>query len=285
MARGRPSRATVYARLDSQLAELRSRFGGLPSPEESAYVWADIWHLEAHHSTALEGNTLILREVETLLDQGKAVGAKPLREYMEVKGYGDAASWVYREAMGAGDRTADTLITVQEIRHIHHLAMTLVWQVSPYPDASEAESPGNFRRHDIHPFIDGNGRAGRLALNLVLVRLGYPPVVILKEQRAAYLRAMQQADKGDTGPLGEILARAMIDNLNRFIIPNVAGPAKLVPLAALVDSDLSLVALRAAAQRGRLDAHQRSDGQWLSTRKAVNEYKKSRRPGVRRTTQ
>ena len=285
MARGRPSRATVYARLDSQLAELRSRFGGLPSPEESAYVWADIWHLEAHHSTALEGNTLILREVETLLDQGKAVGAKPLREYMEVKGYGDAASWVYREAMGAGDRTADTLITVQEIRHIHHLAMTLVWQVSPYPDASEAESPGNFRRHDIHPFIDGNGRAGRLALNLVLVRLGYPPVVILKEQRAAYLRAMQQADKGDTGPLGEILARAMIDNLNRFIIPNIAGPAKLVPLAALVDSDLSLVALRAAAQRGRLDAHQRSDGQWLSTRKAVNDYKTSRRPGARRTTQ
>ena len=337
MARGRPSRATVYARLDSQLAELRSRFGGLPSPEESAYVWADIWHLEAHHSTALEGNTLVLREVETLLDQGKAVGAKPLREYMEVKGYGDAASWVYREAMGAGDRTADTLITVQEIRHIHHLALTLVWQVSPHPDASESESPGNFRRHDIHPFaegmtppswplvpaalgewitainaiparleadgnlpellaqahnhfervhpfIDGNGRAGRLALNLVLVRLGYPPVVILKEQRAAYLRAMQQADNGDVGPLGEILARGMIDNLNRFILPNIAGPGKLVPLAALIDADLSLVALRAAAQRGRLDAHQRSDGQWLSTRKAVNEYKKSRRPGARRTT-
>ena len=74
------SRASVYARLDSQLAELRTRFGGLPSPDESAYVWADIWHLEAHHSTALEGNTLVLREVETLLDQGKAVGAKPLRE-------------------------------------------------------------------------------------------------------------------------------------------------------------------------------------------------------------
>lgn len=54
-------------------------------------------------------------------------------------------------------------------------------------------------------------------------------MVILKEQRAAYLRAMQQADKGDVGPLGEILARGMIDNLNRFIIPNVAGPAKLVP--------------------------------------------------------
>ncbi|MEA5054634.1 MAG: Fic family protein [Propionicimonas sp.] len=216
--------------------------------------------------------------------------------------------------------------------------MTLVWQVSPHPDATDAESPGNFRRHDIHPFeegmtppswplvpslldewvttineiptrlsgganlpellaeahnhferihpfIDGNGRAGRLALNLVLVRLGYPPVVVLKEQRAAYLRAMQRADGGDFGPLGEILARGMIDNLNRFILPNVAGPAKLVPLASLVEHDLSLVALRAAAKRGRLDAHQRSDGQWLSTRKAVEAYKKSRHPGARRTTE
>lgn len=332
MARGRPSRATIYARLETQLDELRTRLGGLPSPEESAYVWTDIWHLEAHHSTALEGNTLVLREVEALLGQGKAVGSKPLKEYMEVRGYGDAATWVYREAMGHGDRSADQLITVQEVRHIHHLAISLVWQVAPHPHATDAEGPGSFRRHDIapfeggmtpppwplvpvaldqwvrsvnaaasvispdqhlaerlaqihndfekvHPFIDGNGRTGRLALNLVLVRLGYPPVIILKEQRPAYLKAMQGADDGDYGPLGEILARAMLDNLNRFIIPNVAGPAKLVPLAALVDKDLSLVALRAAAQRGRLDAHQRGDGQWLSSRKAVEAYKKSRRRG------
>lgn len=334
MPRGRPSRATVYARLDDQMEELRTRMGGLPSPEESTYVWSDIWHLEAHHSTALEGNTLVLREVERLLDQGKAVGAKPLKEYMEVKGYGDAASWVYREAMGAGDRAVDALISIQEVRHIHHLVMKLVWDVAPHPHADDFEAPGSFRRHDIapfgegmtppawplvpaamdewvqtvnaveprigsgtnvselmaevhnaferiHPFIDGNGRTGRLVLNLILVRLGYPPVVILKEQRQEYLRAMQQADAGDCGHLGEILARAMIDNLNRFIIPNVAGPAKLVPLAALVDDELSLVALRAAARRGRLDAYQRSDGQWLSSRKAVNAYKKSRRPGRR----
>lgn len=155
MGRGRPSRATVYGRLDSQLVELRTRLGGLPSPEEAAWVWDDIWHLEAHHSTALEGNTLVLREVEALLDKGKAVGAKPLKEYMEVKGYGDAASWVYREGMGVGDRAAGTLVTVQEIRHIHHLAMSLVWQVAPHPDAGDSESPGNFRRHEIHPFEGG----------------------------------------------------------------------------------------------------------------------------------
>lgn len=106
MPRGRASRAMVHARLDHLLVDLQTRLGGLPTPEESRFVWSDIWHLEAHHSTALRANTLVLREVATLLDQGKAVGAKPLKEYMEVKGYADAASWVYSEA-GRSDRPAD----------------------------------------------------------------------------------------------------------------------------------------------------------------------------------
>jgi Fic family protein len=337
LARGRPSRATIYARLDFAIAELNDRLGGLPSPKESEYVWSDIWHLEAHHSTALEGNTLVLREVEALLDKGRAVGAKPLSEYMEVQGYGTAARWVYAHAIDPGDWRTDALITMHEVRQVHTLAMSSVWQVAPHPDATDREGPGMFREHDIrpfgggmkppswplvparvqdwideanataaelqgdgglplpeilarlhsgfekvHPFIDGNGRTGRLLLNLLLVRLGYPPVIVLKQQRPAYLAALQRADGGDYGPLGEILARAMYDNLNRFIVPSLAGPARMVPLAALADQELSLVALRQAAQRGRLDAVHGPDGVWRSSRKAVEDYRRSRQR--RRTT-
>lgn len=76
----------VYQRLDAALDELNQRFGDLPSPTEARSIWDDIWHEEAHHSTALEGNTLVLREVQQLLDSGRAVGAKPLGEYNEVRG-------------------------------------------------------------------------------------------------------------------------------------------------------------------------------------------------------
>jgi hypothetical protein len=134
----------------------------------------------------------------------------------------------------------------------------------------------------IHPFLDGNGRTGRLLLNLVLVRLGLPPVIVLKRQRTAYLAALEAADRGDHGPLGELLARAMLDSINRFVLPNVAGPARLVPLPSLADSRISLTALRAAARRGRLQAETDSQGEWRSTRRAVEDYLASRRHHGRR---
>src|SRR5881392_1994498 len=96
--RGRPPRADVYERLRVQIVELRERLGGLPSPVEAEGIWRGIWLEEAHHSTAIEGNTLVLKQVERLLREGKAVGSKELAEYLEVEGYAKAAQWVYAQA-------------------------------------------------------------------------------------------------------------------------------------------------------------------------------------------
>jgi Fic family protein len=89
----RPSRDVVYARLEESVDGLRE-VGGLPLPAEAEAIWKDIWFQEAHHSTAIEGNTLILREVQLLLDQQKAVGSKEMQAYLEVQGYGKAAQCV-----------------------------------------------------------------------------------------------------------------------------------------------------------------------------------------------
>jgi hypothetical protein len=326
MARGRPPREVVYARLDTQIDEMWNRMGGLPSPVEAADIWKGIWYEEAHHSTAIEGNTLVLKQVEALLAEGRAVGDKQLKEYMEVKGYADASEWVYGQGIHESEWKADALITITEIRHVHTLAMAPVWDVAPHPDADPKEGPGSFREHDIHPFpegmrppswvevpgamgewvaeaqvlrpreltfaedvarlhcrfeqihpfIDGNGRTGRLVLNLLLVRLGLPPAIIFKNQRTRYLQALRRADLGEHGLLGEFLARAILENLYKFIVPAIAGPARLVPIAALATSDLHAGALRAAAVRGTLQATKGPDGQWRSCRNWVDDYIKNR---------
>ena len=329
--RGRPSRSAIFERFAGAVEEL-TKHGGLPRPYEAANLWADVWHREAHHSTAIEGNTLVLREVEQLLEEGRAVGAKALKDYMEVLGYGQAASWVYEQASQPADAEAEHLMTMAEVRHVHALAMGKVWQVAPHADAYPAESPGNFRQHDIlpfaggmtppthplihaelsswvaaanrlkndvrtgevrvqevperlaalhteferiHPFLDGNGRTGRLLLNLMLGRLGWPPAIILKQQRTRYIRALQRADGGDYEPLAELIARSVIDNLH-VLLPTIAEPVEYVPLEALADEDISLAALKKAAARGRLAVILDSAGRQRSTRAAVDEYKASR---------
>lgn len=329
--RGRPPRERYFQQFAAALEDI-TRCGGLPTPEEARDTWKDLWHREVHHSTAIEGNTLVLKEVATLLDTGRAVGAKHHREYLEVVGYGRAAGWVYENSHAHRDPREHDLITVTEVREAHHLAMKDVWTVYPHPDALPGEEPGNYRLHDIHafdggmtppshiqvpsdmdlwardvrdfgdrlhaasiapeqipyelarihqrfeaihPFIDGNGRAGRLALNLILVRLGWPPAVIYKSDRGRYLDALDHADKGDDGPLAELLARSVVASTHH-LLKDIAGPTKRVPLATLADEDLGLAALKQAAVRGRLEAHRGSDGVWRSTRRAVEAYKAQR---------
>ena len=133
-----------------------------------------------------------------------------------------------------------------------------------------AAAHGRFER--IHPFLDGNGHAGRLAMNLLLVRFGYPPAIIYTRDRNRYLNALRRVDAGDPGSLGEMVARAVLDNLYRFVVPAVAGPRRLVPLATLATKDRSVSTLRAAIERGRLRAQKGPDGQWRSTKAWVDNY-------------
>lgn len=329
--RGRPLRSSIHERLAIEVRELRERLGGLPRPAEAEDIWRNIWYHEAHNSTALEGNTLVLQEVKQLLAEGRAVGEKQLKDYLEVRGYADAATWVYGQGIGSGEYVGDQLITITEVRQVHRIALAPVWEVEPHPQAYVSEAPGNWRQHNIHPFpggmrppdytevpalmhdwvqevcriqedpvliaeavarqhaaferihpfLDGNGRAGRLTINLVLVRLGYPPAVIQKRERPQYLAALRQADNGNPGPLGEMLARAILDNVWRFVLPATAGPTHLVSMEALATSEVSAQALAMAARRGRLRAVRDDDGRWRSARRWVDEYLGQRYAGLR----
>jgi Fic family protein len=70
---------------------------------------------------------------------------------------------------------------------------------------------------EIHPFDDGNGRLGRILMNLVLMQHGFPPAIIKLKERTDYYAALGQADKNEYEPIVEFVAEALLDSMNLYL--------------------------------------------------------------------
>lgn len=308
---GRPSLAELLDVLDEHVRLLRETLGGLPRAVEADQILRQIWIDDVHHSTAIEGNTMTRAQVEDLVERRQASGS--LAESLDVEGYARAADWVYQNAReyqgvptgvlgeihknavglswevdppATRDRPGAWRATGVRVRAVQVALPSLIpamlndWSESTkelggrHPVVHAAHHHAWLER--IHPFVDGNGRAGRLVLNFMLLQHGYPPAVIEAPRRSRYLDALRAADEGNPSPLAEVIARAVHDTLNRFLIPNLAGDAKLVPLSALAQgSPYSPAYLRGLVLAQRL--HAVRDGRlWLSSRAWLAAYVASR---------
>jgi cell filamentation protein, protein adenylyltransferase len=311
---GRPSLHDVLGILDEEVALLRERLGGLPRAVEADHILREIWIDDVHNSTAIEGNTMTRAQVEDVVERRQAPSTSVV-EIMDVEGYARAADWVYSEA---ANYDHVPLAVVSEIHKIAiGLAWQFAppvtrdspgaWRQGPVRvgavkvaspaaipaeldawsastrDAKDYHSVIHAAIHHawferIHPFVDGNGRVGRLLLNFMLIQRGYPPAVILATQRRAYLKALRLADGDNPNALAEVIARAVSGALTKFLIPKLAGEAKLVPLSALAaQSPYSVEYLRTLIDRKKLRA-MRHGRLWLSSRAWLDDYRASRDP-------
>lgn len=62
----------------------------------------------------------------------------------------------------------------------------------------------------IHPFYDGNGRTARLLMNLILMRAGFPPAIVRKEDRCIYYESLKEANAGDVRPFIRFIGKCSI---------------------------------------------------------------------------
>jgi Fic family protein len=69
----------------------------------------------------------------------------------------------------------------------------------------------------IHPFIDGNGRAARLLMNLALIQDGYPLAIIPPILRRDYLDTLNKTHKGDDGPFVKFIAGVCYESAKEYL--------------------------------------------------------------------
>jgi len=203
-----------------------------------------------YDSNAIEGSTLTLRETALILQEGITIGEKPLKEHLEAIGHRDAFHYIEELANGKA------AITEKAIRDIHSLVLMndamnrgkyrnvpvmimgarhtppQPWLVPVQMEQLLADYPGmqesghiiaaiaefHLRFEGIHPFIDGNGRTGRLLMNLELIKAGLLPVNIKFADRRRYYDCLDSyATEGRVDALADLLAAYEEEELTRRI--------------------------------------------------------------------
>ena len=180
-------------------------------------------------SNALEGNTLTRKETALVLEKGLTVGGKSLNEHIEATNHAQALDFIKSlitkkpSAIKADDimfihkiilksidddnaghfrnvavRISGSSVVLPNYRKVPELMAEfhnwLINCVNMHPIALAAQA--HYRLVSIHPFIDGNGRTARLLMNLLLMMHGYPPAIIRKRDRLAYISSLEKAQLG-----------------------------------------------------------------------------------------
>jgi Fic family protein len=241
------STTDVLAIIDAKKSRI-DRHRPLP-PDSVRSLREDFAVRYAHNTTALEGNTLTLRETQVVIESGLVIAGKPLREHLEVVNVVDALRRV--DDLVAEPRP----LTEDDLRDLHALLMQkLVDDPGVYrtervfivgamhvppnplkvPDlmaelAAELNEPGpgehpvshaarmHYRLVQIHPWSDGNGRTARMLSSVLAMRAGYPPPLYEATARQRYLEALSRADLGDLDEFVGVTAGAIEVMEDRYL--------------------------------------------------------------------
>jgi len=266
-----------------------------------------------YNSNSIEGNTLSLKETQMVLQEGMTVKGKSLREHFEAYNHEKAIDYLYTlvnknyalrsidilslhglvlrsieddyagRLRNGGVRIVGANFTPPNANKVSDLLDELIGFINDNPLGLNDILLSTIFHHKlvwIHPFFDGNGRTVRLAMNLLLMRRGFPPAIILKNDRKKYYEALNQANKGNYHKLCLLMLQALERSLNIYInaLPgNTYGDYE--PISHIVsepDVPYGQEYVSLLARKGKIDAYKEGKD-WLTTKSAVQSYIKTRK--------
>lgn len=300
-------------RIDKKLKQLQKL---RPLPAVSVQKLKEQFAIEmTYNSNAIEGNKLTLKETFLVINEGITIKGKSLKDHLEAKDHYDALKYLYElieqdkkhtiseafirniqrlvvketEEENAGKyRTGNVIITGSDhtppdAAEIPALMGDLIEWIKEKKKKLHPIELAAILHHRIvwiHPFFDGNGRAARLVMNLILMQKGYPLVVILKNDRKKYYETLVKTDKGDYLPFVRFIAQAVERSMNIYLktlLPARAGKEKFLPLSEISkQTPYSEKYLNLLIRQGKIEAHKEKRN-WLTSIEAVQRYIKNRK--------
>ncbi|WP_367770499.1 Fic family protein [Flavobacterium sp. WC2421] len=265
-----------------------------------------------YNSNSIEGNTLSLRETQMVLQEGITIKGKSLREHFETHNHDKAIDYLFSivnddyvlrsidilslhglvlrsieddfagRLRNGGVRISGANFVPPNANKVSDLLDELIDFINTNPlGLNDIELAAIFHHKLvwIHPFFDGNGRTFRLAMNLLLMRCGFPPAIILKNDRKKYYEALNQANGGNYQKMTLLMCQALERTLNIYLNALPGNDNEYIEISNLVQEPgmaygqeyISLL-----ARQGKIDAYKEGRN-WLTTREAVENYMTTRK--------
>jgi Fic family protein len=202
-----------------------------------------------YSSNALEGNSLTETETKIVLEEGMTIGGKPLKDHLEAMGHSEAYDQLYKlsknkviaeedilemhklfyyriDKKNAGVyRKVPVIITGTDVKFpppskikplMHEFTRKIPLLRKKYHPV-DYSALIHLRLVHIHPFIDGNGRAARLLMNLALLQTGYVITIIPPILRREYLDSLKASNRGDNKPFINLITAMVYESQKDYL--------------------------------------------------------------------